>query len=1561
MGLNTKIVVTIIPKTGFYSKKNDGDDIKVSVYIHLAPRLPDSGYLKEYFEMLNWPVFAGMIENKLSPNVPPANAVDIFKYTIEAKDDPEGTVERIGQEDSASISSAVDEFDISYAMHLWRRMGFNAKTPVSGWVVNPAAYLYRNVFSPIELVNRLRGVVEKTIDEITKAGYAKSTRPLNPLADVESDEERRLTPLADVKSDEERRLIIDELNELKKSTEIADFFNSYLFRSSNSAFKQYFTHLYAELDKAKKEFEHVVADLSLQLGNEDEVTERNRISSAEFHKRLSIAGENPELLKRTGWIFEREIVIPVSVIRSAGLKQSSDKNVANTTAAALFNTAPAGQIDFYAFALNDKILRATGANEQETLFFDEVEFLYSCTAFQLIDHGNNNYFFSYRYNPLSKKYLQIENGFVKPVPDAGSNLLNYSITASPEDTNQILGNISEMFKQVAGAINWATEPTAIGPGAPGQPEKVSILLDSLNKYTTAADTVKLRGMADNIKEYEKNVNLRPIPAKEDESRFKATIAKTLEIIEDRITDIRESLSTLTDIVSNGIAVSINNSQQVIENQSSNQPDKVKQGSKGNDQLIVFGHTLDSGYRVDVKYSTCKNGSKWSDVFSLNRVQALFDFSDQGADKEYDQIFKLPKVKNDDDIRKNLKNDYFKIDEMEPWVAETAQTSNSGKVYVHEDLFRWNGWSLVAPDVGEHVDDHGDAVKHDDTEGDKIYSIVKKPIHGSLPPLRFGWQYKFRLRVADFCGGGITYKNFVDGTLMNQYRNAGKNMWTAETSYKRMEPVSPPLIFKGVKNLVGMPGYLANQGFMNTRKGEGAETWVIRSYFDDWNKKLVCKEKARWYLAPPTVNLNFAALHGVLDQFLANPGNLLENRKLFAAADNEVMNNKDMELNGEKDYDVDYLADPVVCGVAVDGHVRDFASSKEYKTSHRYWENMKYMLYKIIADDKSGSSAADEIKLLQGQVLEKDIYCSVAGLACSLDQIFGLKTDTDNPLPKLLAPKIKKQKIKIVHAVQKPCLVNNTYKNGKNFNEIIDFSIVGEPARTKELNSVNFTISYPKFPTNTFSKIFPRIKYFDIQTDRAKPGGYEIVPVVKDIVVEKNPNTNGCTACPENDITFNLAHEFNDTRHRMVYVETDIESKFVSFYEEEKVKQYYGPDAFRIKGALADSSGVMKDAFPTDDEIEQDVKKLGKEKFLNEAGKGWLNIPSTARPTHLSIDYIVPLIKWSEINQQQQNDSTEIIRTCKSVRIYFNGNWFSSGEGEKVAVFIQNDESRTDGSTTNPLYLTNVISQVGKDPAADKTDFKDVYQLQITNGRKAGKNTVQIKDLTFERTGIKDENTLLDTDKTIEFKAITPGFDERPDYKQFYVDVELEIMQQLKPGDPLISVTDTLYFPFIRLAIARYQEHSLNDELSFSDVVMTDYFQLLPYRKVQVTPNTVKLSGALNAKERKRYFYENNDPARLTELPKGYNKVRLIELNSEQLVHSFDPEKTTEPNLYKIGDVINRPQNGGGFILVEYEDYQPYTPNDPATQEVDSDLRAIFNYVHIAHDDYNHIVQPGKTK
>jgi hypothetical protein len=202
----------------------------------------------------------------------------------------------------------------------------------------------------------------------------------------------------------------------------------------------------------------------------------------------------------------------------------------------------------------------------------------------------------------------------------------------------------------------------------------------------------------------------------------------------------------------------------------------------------------------------------------------------------------------------------------------------------------------------------------------------------------------------------------------------------------------------------------------------------------------------------------------------------------------------------------------------------------------------------------------------------------------------------------------------------------------------------------------------------------------------------------------------------------------------------------------------------------------------------------------------VSVPSSARPPKPVIRDVLPLFRWSERGEPEQPFGLR--RTRRSgLRLYLDRPWYATGEGELLGVVLS-----AGSAATRPW-----VSQWAADPAwwqdgptsATELPLVDLFHLlskdgSVVPGRPVGP-------------AVTLPNVDLPGTPPVQVLGYRPEY--HADRQLWAVDVAFD------PG--------TAFWPFVRLAVVRYQPASLAG-LHLSPVVVCDFTQLTPERTATLT-------------------------------------------------------------------------------------------------------------------------------
>lgn len=249
---------------------------------------------------------------------------------------------------------------------------------------------------------------------------------------------------------------------------------------------------------------------------------------------------------------------------------------------------------------------------------------------------------------------------------------------------------------------------------------------------------------------------------------------------------------------------------------------------------LFAEDLVRGYRVEVSED---GGGTWRSLCWRVGQYRLVD--DAGV-----RVRDLPEI----------------VDEG--YLKSTSATSGDGAadpLYVHEALARWTGWSLTVPRPGRTLEPATKAAPRaagehyeeprlpssDPTQTEFRFAVTFTPKPGSLPRLRFGGRYRLRAFGVDLSGEPLD-------------KPTTSSPSSDEITYRRFEPAGPP----------------APLALRRYRPGESLERMVVRSDYDrdsaTWDSEEMSGAPAdsvarrTRHLFPPKTSQQMVELHGKLD-------------------------------------------------------------------------------------------------------------------------------------------------------------------------------------------------------------------------------------------------------------------------------------------------------------------------------------------------------------------------------------------------------------------------------------------------------------------------------------------------------------------------------------------------------------------------------------------------------------------------------------------------------------------------------------------------------------------------
>lgn len=814
----------------------------------------------------------------------------------------------------------------------------------------------------------------------------------------------------------------------------------------------------------------------------------------------------------------------------------------------------------------------------------------------------------------------------------------------------------------------------------------------------------------------------------------------------------------------------------------------KNDSANIDDYIIFGHNLDTGYRVDV--SMKKPDGIYTKFKSLCWRTADYKIDTSPYSDKRAFI----------DLLTNFKD--------EPWISESAQSGKSGTLYVDEELCRWNNWSLTCPHIGNYPQDETIVKENHEFNDLELKNI--KPTDKTLTPLRFSRNYKFRIRVVDICGNSANESDTTNPPFEIVLKD---DSYINEITYKRLETVNPPElhftenVFEG--RLKNRKGDFIERKLKEEFYGEDLNTFVIRTKIKGNN--IIVPENSVRSVCPPRVTQSFVELHGTIDDLLKDPK---ERKPVYEKASYE--NTKtDVEIFKPKE-EIPFLTDPIVNSFEVKVEGLDSTMiDGVWKQSNKLYIERKFSSITLecikpldtlntekvmLNQDKDGYVVQLKAGTILKGAIESFIPESDKSTKLHSDSLLKLKDNEGNPI---FGKHSQAKELLFINAVQKPVIldIDGTARFSPTY-KLDGVMRKQTPSNPISLAFEKLTYSDSKFPLSTSGEIKIIAEYDEVICDKTKEQGFRVEKkkLVKafsnfgegiSLKVDDNNDSTKLLGFPEFK---SLEHSFGDTKYRNVKYSIELVSRFKDYFPNEKEFSVFGIFKEQIK------------------------------------------IENSKKLESLVIDSIVPVFNWEE------NDN-EVVRKHDTFRIYLEGDWYQNGasiiknekgefknfeEQEEIAVLF------LEGENTIPDHFEGIVTEFGKDPSTNINSERTKGLTEAFFKAKAiiGKTSDDKINAKLLERGVSSFSTPLeapvDSDK-IRAAIYSVEFDQEK--RKFFCDIKLKLPK-----------TDKHYFPFLKLAVARFLKTSIKDkenkryDYRFSNIVTAPQVQFFPVRKIDKKNN-----------------------------------------------------------------------------------------------------------------------------
>ena len=777
--------------------------------------------------------------------------------------------------------------------------------------------------------------------------------------------------------------------------------------------------------------------------------------------------------------------------------------------------------------------------------------------------------------------------------------------------------------------------------------------------------------------------------------------------------------------------------------------------------------------------------------------------------------------------------------------------------MHPALVNWTGWSLAAPMPGKLIASTGASAHGQPLVDPSDQTPPNFPLHATykvrprtLPKLRFGHQYKLRARAVDIAGNVIPLADARDDAEVT----------IGPVSYLRYDPIPAPYLLLRTEK----------------KEAESTDRMVIRSNYD---ADVITAEVPERMVIPPRTGWSLAEWHGAFDDFdgLGRPIVRTDAFQRFAdpsynpATEPHKEGGSISSVVGERDpivsdpvgdpYTFPYLPEASTRTVRFEGLPgRDEPYSFDMYLE-QFWPYGRAFVIKLIEGSGEPELRVEPHTGLARSVLVLKVpkgraytvrYSSVPvdpqlsalrGLSDNSSMTVAAKTEFLNAMSVgSIHTYTPSRDLLLVHAVLQPNDVPD-YSGGwqrglgDTFAFLTGTIAIDRPSTGRVyLNAqwTEFHDSAPSGPLLTPANAI--VAEVPVGYVNAPPGfDQAAVDLTKPEVASGSPLPRA------------VRHEFDDTKHREITYTPVASSRFIEYFPRTNSTRTFRPDFVVHSHVDPTSVVVVKESDPNvvyvrgvdwdidadDDDIWtfhklaggaipiSEIVDITYERVRTRTGDpATTHVASSARPAAPKIAFITPAFKWEpdEPAVNESNGTTTSTRHGKMLRVWMDRPWYSSGQGEKLGVLLAPTGTLAAKDAT---ALERYVTRFGADPLFQATTPKSSYARAAdlpasTDPDAWGVWVASEKNVTLQELPKGPTPTVLGYN--VEFDPAT---------KRWYSDISFDILSTTISGQK-----DTQYMPFVRLALVRYQDHSL-PTCEVSQVVTADFVQLTPDRTATI--------------------------------------------------------------------------------------------------------------------------------
>jgi hypothetical protein len=867
-------------------------------------------------------------------------------------------------------------------------------------------------------------------------------------------------------------------------------------------------------------------------------------------------------------------------------------------------------------------------------------------------------------------------------------------------------------------------------------------------------------------------------------------------------------------------------------------------------VVFSAEDLIRGYRIDVFDEDAAGGARW---FSLHR-------------RIVDHVFKTPDGGAPIDPLEVTDEGYLKATSASSETKERPTPSDD--LYLHETICGWEGWSLAAPRPGKRIvepgeGDDGSAIAHHDPEVGNPFPIVShvRVEPGTLPRLRIGHTYRLRARTVDLAGNSVP---FSENDPLQEWDVASEAQ-----RYLRFEPVPAPTVLRCRLDTEGESlERLVIRSNLGVSAADYAERKDVIKALADAGAEYRYAEDSQRHVAPPkTAELmaeqdgrfetafggSPAAMTAALRTALREQGTFLDEQIVDITTGQKTIAQTLIALHPSSatlptergaglsqgayaiypgpEVVLPYLPDPFAIGVSLTGY--DFTGAEVFHQRADFdgtWPELKPFRLRL-SEGQLGAAFTDgvlEVRLAKAET----VWARLASVFAdgrledfavwqwipSADRTSELEEAAEAGRHWMLTPF---RRLTLTHAVQQPLLIPDMTRVvsaralGDTF-AVFRGPIVNHPNSSGRLDVVGEWTEDVDLVTDDeprMSALGTAVPY------RAPAFGFEIRRSDDQATVDAH----------------GAKHEFGDTKYRRITYHSIATTRFREFFPRTLTDV---PANIQRTEETSGDDGTVKAALVHD-------------------------IPSSARPAAPAQLYVLPTFRWE---REDDGPVRRHVRHGKAVRVWLQRPWFSSGDGEQLGVVLEPGIRLPTGWERVPEFelgareLALRAPYIRELPLASAASSAGAFNSGVFAAVSRSAAVVDLAGMTAPAPPTADEAhrmlrpyvTAWGTDpvwrsELPELPPTVAAFPRHvgwasgltlaelpPDLAVVVAahDVHFDPQRKLWYCDIEIDSGDS-YYPFVRLAIARYQAHSVPNA-HLSRVVMTDFVQLAPDRTAEVS-------------------------------------------------------------------------------------------------------------------------------